>query len=116
MNSVRPSSHFGPSFALAYGAYASQVQQLQQPQLPQQPVSDRLDLALRWMASFENWDLKTMYSYMTEAPDFVYEYLPSSFGMESKTRREWQSYNDRHKMILPDFRVCSIRIILGTSH
>jgi hypothetical protein len=63
------------------------------------------------MASFENWDLKTMYSYMTEAPDFVYEYLPSSFGMESKTRQEWQAYNDRHKIILPDFRVRTIHIV-----
>ena len=84
----------------------SQVQ-YQQPQPPQQPISDRLELALRWMASFKDWDLKTIYSCLTDAPDFVYEYLPISFGMESKTRIEWECYNERQKLVLPDFRVCS---------
>ncbi|KAF9513917.1 hypothetical protein BS47DRAFT_1343735 [Hydnum rufescens UP504] len=57
------------------------------------------------MDSFKNWDLQRTYTYITDAPDFVYEYLPSSFGLDSKTRSDWETYNDRQKVVLPDFRV-----------
>jgi len=62
------------------------------------------------MASFKDWDLKTIYSCLTDAPDFVYEYLPIAFGMESKTRIEWECYNERQKLVLPDFRVDVLEI------
>jgi len=69
------------------------------------PRSPRVDVALAWIAAFTNWDLPAVYSFVTDAPDFAYSYLPASAGISSKTRAEWHVYNCQMKAMLPDFYV-----------
>lgn len=67
--------------------------------------SARKSLARAWLGTFTNWDFNTMYSLMTEAPDFHYGYLPTSVGLTPKSRSQWQTYNTFMKDVLPDFNV-----------
>ena len=65
----------------------------------------RMSLARAWLGTFTNWDFSTMYSLMTEAPDFHYGYLPASVGLTPKSKSQWRTYNTFMKDVLPDFNV-----------
>ena len=79
----------------------------------------RMSLARAWLGTFTNWDFSTMYSLMTEAPDFHYGYLPASVSLTPKSRSQWQTYNKFMKDVLPDFNVLHLflsRLLILCAH
>ncbi|KZP13317.1 hypothetical protein FIBSPDRAFT_1049458 [Athelia psychrophila] len=73
-------------------------------------VRTRLDLANAWMGTFNHWDLSGMLSYMTEAQDFLYSYMPASLGMAPKSRREFLHYSTFMKNVIPNLEISVISV------
>ncbi|KZP13635.1 hypothetical protein FIBSPDRAFT_1049321 [Athelia psychrophila] len=73
-------------------------------------VRTRLELANAWMGTFNHWDLSGMLSYMTEAQDFLYSYMPASLGMAPKSRREFLHYSTFMKNVIPNLEISVISV------
>lgn len=71
-------------------------------------TSPRVRMALAWIETFTDWNLSAIYSFVTQSSDFSYHYLPSSAGIAPKSMAEWKIYNQVHKMVLPDLKVCHV--------